>query len=92
MKIIDFCENKDFNAKTAEIWRSKTIIELMKVLKRTQNRELVTNALLLILSFFEQLPIDLYNEKGIRADCLGDDEKSLLLSELRLEFGNELPN
>jgi len=91
-KILEFFQNRDNNMETAEIWRSKTIIELMKVLERTKNREMVKNALLLIISLYQELPPDGYNDRGVNSDSLDDEQKALFLSELKSEFESELPN
>ncbi|MFX1504049.1 MAG: hypothetical protein ACFFDH_24020, partial [Promethearchaeota archaeon] len=64
-------------------------IELMKYLKRTQNRTLVTNALILIISLFEDIPPDTYNNRGVKVNRISEEDKRFLIEDLKQEF---LPN
>ncbi len=89
LQIIDFFQNKKINREKKEIWINKSIIELMKYFKRTRNRILVTNALLLILSLFEDLPPDLYNNRGVSINRISQKDKQFLIKNLKEEF---LPN
>lgn len=89
LKIIDYFQNEKVDRDKTEIWKSKSIIELMKYLKRTQNRILVTNALILILSLFEDIPPDIYNNRGVNFNRISERDKRFLIEELKEEF---LPN
>lgn len=91
-KIINFFKSQPSNKESIEIWKSKSFIELMKVLERTQNRGLVQNAIILIISLFEQLPPDLYTNRGINADFINKKDKKSYLSVLKSEFMDEIPN
>ncbi len=91
-KIIDFFKTQPSNRESIEIWKSKSFIELMKVLERTQNKELVQNAIIIIISLFEQLPPDLYNNRGINAKFINKKDKKPYLSVLKSEFIDEIPN
>ena len=90
-KILDFYQNHQFDKETVEIWKSKSYIELMQVLKRTNNKNLVKNAIILILSLFEELPLDIYDSSGLSVRELKQEDKNSYLSHLRTEFA-ELPN
>jgi hypothetical protein len=89
LQIINFFQNEKINREKKEIWINKSIIELMKYFKRTRNRILVTNALLLILSLFEDLPPDLYNNRGVSINRISQKDKEFLIKNLKEEF---LPN
>ena len=89
IKIIDYFQKGNFEYRKAEIWRSKAIIELMEFFKRTRNRTLVTNALLLLISLFEDTPPDTYNNCGEDAHHISKEERKILMAELKNEF---LPN
>ena len=91
-KIIDFYQNQNFDKETVEIWKSKSYIELMQVLKRTNNKNLVKNAIILILSLFEELPLDIYDSSGQSVRELKQEDKKSYISHLRSEFANEIPN
>jgi len=85
--IIEFFQNPNINKETIEIWKNKSFIELMKVLERkTSSKEFVKNAILLILSLFEELPPDIYTSRGTNVNSLDNGEKSSYISVLKTEF------
>ncbi|MFX0059331.1 MAG: hypothetical protein ACFE85_07675 [Candidatus Hodarchaeota archaeon] len=92
IKIVEFFQRKNVDRNTKEIWKSKSFIELMNLLKRTKNKEFVKNALILIISLFERLPPDLYNNRGISSEILNEKDKESYLSILKTEFFDEVPN
>jgi hypothetical protein len=89
IRIIDYFQKENCENRKAEIWRSKALIELMEFFKRTRNRTLVTNALLLLISFCEDASPDTYNNYGEDAHQISKEEKQILIKELKNEF---LPN
>jgi hypothetical protein len=91
-KIINFFKSQPSSKESIEIWKSKSFIELMKVLERTKNKQLVKNAIILIISLFEQLPSDLYNNRGKNANLINKKDKKSYLSLLKSEFMDEIPN
>ncbi len=86
LEIIEFFQKHSPDAENIELWKDKSLMKLMKVLKRTKNKLLVRNALILMISLFEHLPPDLFNNKGISANLLNKEEKSFLKSILKTEF------
>ena len=92
LSIIDFFQNQDTNRETTEIWKNKSFIQLMKVLKRTRRKEFVKNAIILILSLFDELPPDSYNNKGIKVNSLESEDKISYVNLLKSEFINDVPN
>jgi hypothetical protein len=92
IKIIEFFQSNDVDRETTEIWKNKSLIELMKVLKRTKNKEFVKNAILLIISLFEHIPPDIYNNKGVNTEIMKEKDKESYLSILKTEFLNDIPN
>ena len=89
LKIINYFQTKQDRREEIEIWKSKSIITLMKLLIRTQNRTLVTNALILILSLSEDVPPDTYNNRGVSFNRISEKDKQTLIEDLKEEF---LPN
>ena len=89
LQIIEYFQNEKISREEIEIWTDKSIIELMKYLKHTQNRTLVTNALILILSLFENTPPDNYNNRGLEINFGSEIDKQSILKNLKNEF---LPN
>ena len=92
LSIIDFFQNQDSNRETTEIWKNKSFIQLMKVLKRTRKKELVKNAIILILSLFDELPPDMYNNRGTKPDSLSNSDKVSYVNILKSEFLSDFPN
>ena len=92
LKILEVYQNKQIDKVALEIWKDRSYIELMQVLKRTHNKDLVKNAIILILSLFEELPIDLYDNYGINTKCLKKEEKKSFIAEMKSEFLNGIPN
>ncbi len=92
LSILDFFKNHNTNRETAEIWKDKSFIELMKVLKRTSKKEFVKNAIILILSLIDQIPPDTNINKGIETNSLTKEDKLSYVNILKSEFINDLPN
>ena len=92
LSIIEFFQNQDTNEETTEIWKNKSFIQLMRVLKRTRNKEFVKNAIILILSLSDRLPPDTYNNRGIKANSLTNNDKISYITLLKSEFINDIPN
>jgi len=89
LKIIDFFKNKKVNKEKTEIWKSQSLIKLMNFLDRSKNKTLVANAIILILSLFEDIPPDTYNNRGVDVNRISEKDRRSLISELKNEF---LPN
>ncbi len=92
ISIIDFFQNQNTDRETKEIWKNKSLIELMKVLKRTRKTEFVKNAIILILSLSDHMPPDSYNNKGIKVTSLTSGDKRSYVNLLKSELINDLPN
>jgi len=92
ISIIDFFQNQNTNRQTAELWKNKSFIELMKVLKRSKKKEFVKNAIILIISLIDEMPPDTYNKKGIKVNSLTNGDKLSYVNILQSEFINDLPN
>ena len=89
LKILDYFQNVKVKNKNTEIWKNQSFIELMKLLEDKKNRALVTNALILILSLFEDTPPDTYNNRGVNINRFSIEERKFLIAGLEEEF---LPN
>ncbi len=92
LNIIDFFQNQNTNRETAEIWKDKSFIELMKVLKLTRKKEFVKNAIILILSLIDQMPPDNYNKRGTKVNSLINGDKRSYINILQSEFIDDIPN
>ncbi|MFW9936803.1 MAG: hypothetical protein ACFFD5_04095 [Candidatus Thorarchaeota archaeon] len=92
LKIVEFFQSNNVDQDAIEIWKNESFIELMKVLKRTKNKEFVKNALILIISLFGHVPPDLFNNRGISTNILNEKDKASYLSILKTEFANQIPN
>ncbi len=88
-KILDNFKNTKVNQEVTEIWKDKSLIELMKLLDRTKNNAMVSNAIILILSLLDDIPPDGYNNRGVNINQIPDKDKKYLIDQLKNEF---LPN
>ena len=90
LRIIEFFQKSKSKAEDTEIWKNKVMVTLMNLLKQKENQEiLVRNALILLLSLFEDLPPDIYNAKGQNFKKVDQKQKASILDQLKEEF---LPN
>jgi len=88
-KILQFFSSKNRNTEETERWKESMIIELMKLFKKKEKssnlieiKNLIQNAIILILSLSENIPLDYY-------DTMGKDSKNLSLTEKK-ELKNKL--
>ncbi|KKM74092.1 hypothetical protein LCGC14_1403820 [marine sediment metagenome] len=89
LEIIEYFKDNQINRDEREIWKSHSLIELMKFLARAKNRDLVSNAIILLLSLSEDKPLDIYSDRGMDINQIADGDKKLLIKRLMEEF---LPN
>ena len=92
LSIIDFFQNQNGIKETTEIWKNKSFIELMNILKRSSRRMFVKNAIILILSLFDEMPADRYTNKGIKVSSLTNGDKQSYVNILMSEFNNAILN
>ena len=85
-KIWDYYYKEIVNHEYQQIPISLLIIKLMNLLKRTNNKALITKTLLITISFFPHVPADLYNNRGIEMDLLPKKYRKKALSQVRQEF------
>ena len=89
LKIVDYFQDDNISREKKEIWKNQSIIQLMNLLERPQNRDFVTNTLILLLSISEDNPPDIYSNRGRNVNCISNKDKKSLILELENEF---LPN
>ena len=91
-KIIDFFQQNKHNSKSIEMWRNKSFMELMKILKRTHDKQFVRNAILLILTLSDTFLPDTYNYRGVNTNDLCKTDKATMISILKTEIINDYSN
>jgi len=89
MKILDYFQKDKINKENTEIWKDQTFIELMKLLEQKKNSDMVTNAIILMLSLFEDMPPDTYNNRGVNINLISGKDRISIVANLKDEF---LPN
>jgi len=89
LKILEYFQHEKVNKEETEIWKYHSLIELMKLLDKAKNQILVTNSIILMLSLFEDIPPDTYNNRGVDIDQISVKDRKTLIADLREEF---LPN
>ena len=80
IKIIENFKNTKVNREVIEIWMDKSLIYLMNLLDRTKNNVMVSNAIILILSLLDDIPPDLYNNRGVNINQIPDKDKKCLIN------------
>ncbi|KKM30627.1 hypothetical protein LCGC14_1566060 [marine sediment metagenome] len=86
IKIFDYYHDEILNHQNQEIPISLLMIKLMKILGITEDKSLITKALIITIQFFEQIPADLYDNQGIEIDLLPLKYKKKAIAQLRQEF------
>lgn len=89
LRIIDNFQEEKINDKANEIWKYQSYIELVNTFKRTQNRKLFSNKIILILSLFEDLPPDTFHTFHTfreNIDQLSKKDKNIVINILKNEF------
>lgn len=89
LRIIDNFQEEKINDKANEIWKYQSYIELVNTFKRTQNRKLFSNNIILIISLFEDLPPDTFHTFGENIDQLSKKDKNIVINILKNEFLHE---
>jgi hypothetical protein len=69
-----------------EIWKDRLIISLMEHLREKQGKQPIKNTLLLLLSLFEDLPVDRFHTCGKEPEQLSLTERRRIKSILREEY------
>ncbi|MFO8017430.1 MAG: hypothetical protein R6U96_02245 [Promethearchaeia archaeon] len=90
LKIIRYFQERENKEKT-EIWKSSTLIHLMEKLKEIEDegiekkRNVIKNSLILLMSLFENIPPDVYNNRGVHINRLSEEDKEPLKNTLKEE-------
>ena len=61
----------------------------MNILKKPENENWLKNALIILLSLFDDNPADLYSNRGNNVKILSNKDKEQVVSKLREEFFSE---
>ncbi|KKK41905.1 hypothetical protein LCGC14_0735680 [marine sediment metagenome] len=86
LKVVENYQDINLNQQKFVIRKSQSLIELMKLLDHENNRNFVTNAIILMLSLEEDLPPDNYNNLGIDVNSISVEERKFLMKNLKAEF------
>ncbi|TFF89168.1 MAG: hypothetical protein EU548_07910 [Promethearchaeota archaeon] len=89
VRIINAYLNKEQEPEKTEIWKNRALIYLMRMLDKKRSDLQVRNALILLITLFEDIPPDLFNNRGTNIKKLSKKEKENMLLNLKQEF---LPN
>jgi len=86
-EILNYYHSKPPKKGDIEIWKDKTYIRLMEVLKKTNDKQKIRNSLILLLSLFEEeIPPDIFNTRGDESKNLKKEEKKKLVALLKEEY------
>jgi len=81
-----FNERKDINREDVKLWKNRSLVKIMELWNRTKNITLVRNSLILMISLFENLPPDIYNNRGVNINRCSRKDRESLVSSLKNEF------
>lgn len=84
-RIIKFFQSDIEDKEKIELWKNKSYIKLMKNLNEKRKDDTVKNAIIMILSLFENLPPDIYNNRGYKLENLNSDEREKIIAKLKQE-------
>ncbi len=85
-RILQYCLKECQEQVASEIWYYRTLVKMMELLDRTKNKNLVKNALIVLLYFFKNIPIDKFSTQGVDIERLSNKEKSAFISIMKNEF------
>lgn len=66
--------------------KTRSIIELMKRLNNKKNKELAKNAIIVLISLFDDYPPDIFGNIGVDIESLTDEERETAISKLKEIF------
>lgn len=85
-KIIDcFLENRN-DSHQKELCKNNSIIKLINKSECRNSDTFIRNALLLVLTLYDNNPADLYSSYGDDIESCSDNDKEQLLAELKKEL------
>lgn len=85
-RIINSFMNNKYDFAQRELAKNQSIVKLIKTSKCKNNKNFVKNALILVLSLYDDEPADLYCSYGNDIDSCNELEKEVLKSQLKLEL------
>jgi len=88
-KIINIFLKEGEKPNIKEIMKSKSIIELMEKLKNNKDKELARNALVVLLSLYDDFPPDLFHNLGTDIEKLSEEDRMEALKKLKESFLND---
>ncbi len=68
------------------IWKSRAMLKLMEKLKNHKDKNLVKNALIILLSLFEDVPADLFDSVGSDLEHISEKERQEVILKLKEIF------
>jgi hypothetical protein len=72
--------------KQKELWKNRIYIRLMNDFEKINNPKVIKNAIILMLSLFENIPPDIYNTRGKKIEEISMEKKEVILKQLRKEY------
>ncbi len=85
-KILNIFLKEGNQQKMKELWKDRSIIELMSNVKKHKNKYHIKNALIVLLSLFDDIPPDLFNNVGTSIETLSKEDKDEAIRDLKEIF------
>ena len=84
--ILDYFQKEKDDRDKIEIWKCQSLIRLMKLFDLTKNKTFIANAIVVILSLFEDIPPDTFNNRGVNINRISVKDRKSLNANLKEEF------
>jgi hypothetical protein len=85
-KILELFSEEKKNPNLRDLLKTRSIIELMKRLNKKKNKELAKNAIIVLISLFDDYPPDIFGNIGVDIESLTDEERETAISKLKEIF------
>ncbi len=85
-KILELFSEEKRNPNLRDLLKTRSIIELMKRLNNKKNKELAKNAIIVLISLFDDYPPDIFDNIGVDIESFTEQERETAISKLKEIF------
>jgi len=85
-KILDLFSKEKKNPNLRVLLGARSIIELMKRMNNSKNKEVAKNAIIVLISLFDDYPPDIFDNIGADLESLSEEEREEAMDKLKEIF------
>ena len=85
-KILDLFSKEKKNPNLRVLLGARSIIELMKRMNNSKNKEVAKNAIIVLISLFDDYPPDIFDNIGADLESLSEEEREEAMEKLKEIF------